>query len=74
MPVRDGDQVTPAVAAVLKVKERPGEAMAVRLSDARRDRHAIVLLDNGEHDTDVSDLLLDPRRRGSTRSPHVDVP
>jgi predicted ATPase/class 3 adenylate cyclase len=63
-PVRDGDQVTPAVATVLKVKERPGEALAVTLSDALRDRHAIVLLDNGEHVVDdISDLLLELRRR-----------
>ncbi len=63
-PVRDGDQVTPAVATVLKVKERPGEALAVTLSDALRDRRAIVLLDNGEHVIDdVSELLLDLRRR-----------
>ena len=63
-PVRDGDQVTPAIATVLKVKERPGEALALTLSDALRDRRAIVLLDNGEHVIDdVSDLLLELRRR-----------
>jgi predicted ATPase len=58
-PVRDGDQVTPAVATVLKVKERPGEGLAVSVSDAQRDRHTNVLLDNGEHDVDVSDVLLE---------------
>ncbi len=63
-PVRDGDQVTPAVARVLSVKERPGEPLAVTLRDALRERHAIVLLDNGEHVIDdVSELLLELRSR-----------
>jgi predicted ATPase/class 3 adenylate cyclase len=63
-PVRDGDQVTPAVATVLGVKERAGEALAITLRDALRDRHAIVLLDNGEHVVDqVSELLVELRRR-----------
>jgi class 3 adenylate cyclase len=44
-PVRDGDQVTPAVARVMGVKERAGEPLAVTLRDALRERHAIVLLD-----------------------------
>ena len=66
-PVRDGDQVTPTVATVLKVKERPGEPLAVTLGDTLHDRQAIVLLDNGEHVIDdVSELLLALRRRPIT--------
>ena len=63
-PVREGDQIVAAVATVLGVKERPGEALAVTLRDALRERHAIVLVDNGEHVIDaVSDLVLELRRR-----------
>jgi predicted ATPase/class 3 adenylate cyclase len=63
-PVRDGDQITPAVARVLAVKERPGEPLAITLRDALRERRAIVLLDNAEHVIDdVSELLLEVRSR-----------
>ena len=63
-PVRDGDQVTPTVATVLGVKERPGEPLAVTLRDALRERRALVLLDNGEHVIeDVAVLLVALRQR-----------
>lgn len=63
-PVRDDDQVVPAVASVLGVKERPGEDLSITLRDALRERRAIVLLDNGEHVIDaVSDLVLELQRR-----------
>jgi predicted ATPase/class 3 adenylate cyclase len=59
-PVRSGELVAPTVATVLGVKERAGEALAITLRDALRERDAVVLLDNGEHlIDDVSGLLVE---------------
>ena len=62
--IRDPAQVVNAVAAVLSVNERPGEALAVTLRDYFRDREAVVLLDNGEHVVDaLADLIVSLRSR-----------
>jgi predicted ATPase/class 3 adenylate cyclase len=61
-PVRDPRQVAGAVAAVLGVKERAGEALEVTLRDSMRDREAVVLLDNGEHVVDALAELIQALR------------
>jgi predicted ATPase/class 3 adenylate cyclase len=56
--VRDPEQVVAAVADALDVKQRVEEDLVVTLRDSLRDRHAIVLLDNGEHLLDALAELI----------------
>jgi predicted ATPase len=47
--IDDGDQVAPAVAAPLQVREEPGQQMLVTLTNFLRTKKLILILDNCEH-------------------------
>ena len=62
-PIGDGAQVAPAMAAALKVAERPGEDPLETVASALRPRRALLLLDNCEHLLDAAAAAAEPLLR-----------
>jgi predicted ATPase/DNA-binding CsgD family transcriptional regulator len=58
-PLRDGTQLAPALAAGLKVAERPGESQLDTIASAWRPRRALLVLDNCEHLLDAAALAAE---------------
>jgi predicted ATPase/DNA-binding CsgD family transcriptional regulator len=54
--IGDGTQLPPALAAGLKVAERPGETLLETVASAFRQRRALLVLDNCEHLLDATAL------------------
>ena len=58
-PLSEDELVSKAVAEVLEVPERPGEALTDTLADVLRDRELLLVVDNCEHLVEGAARLLD---------------
>jgi predicted ATPase/DNA-binding CsgD family transcriptional regulator len=56
--IGEGSQLPPALAAGLKVAERPGETLLKTVASAFRQRRALLVLDNCEHLLDATALAV----------------
>ena len=67
-PVAEPELVARTVAAVLQVREEPGQSMLDTLAAAIGDRHLLVILDNAEHVLGAAAKLADTLMRSCPRA------
>ena len=67
-PVAEPELVARTVAAVLQVREEPGQPMLDTLADAVGDRHLLLVLDNAEHVLGAAAKLADALMRSCPRA------